>query len=46
MRLFQKTVKEVLTPFRKNGIDYCVIGGLAVISTGIRRGTMDFEKEK
>ena len=43
MKIFEKTVKEILSPFTKKGIDYCIIGGLAVIAHGIRRGTSDFD---
>ena len=32
-----------MKPFRASGIDYCIIGGLAVIASGIRRGTADFD---
>jgi len=43
MKIFEKIVKEVLKPFTKEGINYCIIGGLAVISYGVRRGTSDFD---
>lgn len=43
MKIFEKTVKEILKPFTKKGIDYCIIGGLAVIAHGVRRGTSDFD---
>lgn len=43
MKLFERTVKEILKPFTQNQIDYCLIGGLAVIILGVRRGTADFD---
>ncbi|PIZ15362.1 hypothetical protein COY51_05455 [Candidatus Desantisbacteria bacterium CG_4_10_14_0_8_um_filter_39_17] len=43
MKIFERTVKEILKPFTRNGIDYCIIGGLAVIVSGVRRGTADFD---
>ncbi len=43
MKFFERIVKEILKPFRANGIDYCIIGGLAVVASGVRRGTSDFD---
>lgn len=43
MKLFERTIKEILRPLTKNNISYCIIGGLAVISSGVRRGTADFD---
>jgi hypothetical protein len=43
MRIFERIVKEVLAPLKSNKVDYCIIGGLAVIAAGVRRGTMDFD---
>lgn len=43
MKLFERTVKEILKPLTRNRIDYCIIGGLAVIASGVRRGTADFD---
>lgn len=43
MKLFERTVKEILNPFTQNQIEYCIIGGLAVIASGVRRGTSDFD---
>lgn len=43
MELFQKIITEILRPLRKNRIEYCIIGGLAVILLGVRRGTADFD---
>lgn len=43
MKFFEKIVKEILKPFTQNKIDYCIIGGIAVIVSGVRRGTADFD---
>lgn len=43
MKFFERIVKELLKPFTVRGIDYCIIGGLAVIASGVRRGTADFD---
>lgn len=43
MKFFEKIVKEVLKPLSDNRIDYCIIGGLAIIASGVRRGTADFD---
>lgn len=43
MEFFQKIITEILRPLRKSRIEYCIIGGLAVILLGVRRGTSDFD---
>jgi len=43
MKFFERIVKEVLHPLTRHSIDYCVIGGLAIIASGVRRGTADFD---
>ena len=43
MKFFERIVKEILKPLSDSRIDYCIIEGLAIIASGVRRGTADFD---